>query len=271
MEDGKEYQRGENLGDSIKTRCGTSIDFPCFCNPDLEKQAECPYCTFATGGGGLYCAKNEESISFQDGSVVRVCSCEVPSDFPEGDVVRDCIIDNDAPVGFCEFPNFEGELIEFEDGESFGDLIPGVCEPTEDWPTYCKVVEDYFITEYPYCVYNDAPETVCAKHNETVTYTNNDGELVSCSCTFNFELSVEGPSNCKVLDEGPDGPSEPTKPPSVDKPVEPPTPDNGNAEATTAPTLTPVTPQGSDSNTRSSRMGFLVSTIATMVLCSRIL
>jgi hypothetical protein len=52
------------------------------------------------------------------------------------DSIRICEIDS-TPVG-CEFPNEAGELVFFEDGEPFGDLIPGVCEPTSEWSSVCK-------------------------------------------------------------------------------------------------------------------------------------
>lgn len=54
---GQTFQEGENVG-NVDLRCGSYEDWPCFCNPNLERQVECPYCSFATGDGALYCAKD---------------------------------------------------------------------------------------------------------------------------------------------------------------------------------------------------------------------
>lgn len=77
---------GESYGDYITTRCGSSDDFPCFCNMG---QIQCPYCAFVAQGTTLYCARHDETIEFVDGSVYKSCSCEIP-DNPLEDPISSC-------------------------------------------------------------------------------------------------------------------------------------------------------------------------------------
>mmetsp|Transcript_1189 Transcript_1189/g.2413 ORF Transcript_1189/g.2413 Transcript_1189/m.2413 type:complete len:492 (-) Transcript_1189:2330-3805(-) len=70
------FQRGESYGESFVTRCGSAADFPCYCNPDLSPPIECNYCSFALQGGGLLCARDEETVRFTDlKGVDQTCSC----------------------------------------------------------------------------------------------------------------------------------------------------------------------------------------------------
>jgi hypothetical protein len=223
--DGQTFERGENLGDAYVTLCGSAEEYPCFCNPGLENEMECPYCGFVTGDGDLYCGKDEQFIAFPDGSIVRNCSCVIPED-PTENPIRECTIIDDDSSGptepGCEFPGQDGDLIFFGGGDSFGDLIEGVCGPATEWPSYCLAAEDGggdFDIEYPYCVFDDAAagEIVCAINNQTITYENEDGDQVTCACVYSQE---EGPQpSCKTRPDSPS--STPAPDASTPSPVEP--------------------------------------------------
>jgi hypothetical protein len=95
LDDGSilEFARGQSYQNYLSTRCrGPSSEFPCFCNPDLPGQRECPYCGFALSGGELKCAKDGEMVTFQDQDAVwQTCSCAI---IPEGNGV--------APIQSCQ-------------------------------------------------------------------------------------------------------------------------------------------------------------------------
>jgi hypothetical protein len=193
--DGEIYQRGENLGSASETRCGSAEEYPCFCNPDLTdlNQVECPYCGFVAGDGSFYCAKDQETISFPDGSIVRVCSCEIQED-PSQEPIRSCTSQTLPPeTSGCELFDFDGNAVTFEDGESFGDLIEGACGPSTEWPSFCSVPPDAgngeFEIEYPYCVFDDteSKELECARNNTEITYTDTNGDEVTCTCVYSDE------------------------------------------------------------------------------------
>ncbi len=88
---------GESYGDFLTTRCGTSDEFPCFCN---RGYIQCPYCTFVSQGTTLYCAKDNETIDFADGDVSQSCSCKIPVN-PWEDPITSCQeIPLVVPTGF---------------------------------------------------------------------------------------------------------------------------------------------------------------------------
>jgi hypothetical protein len=74
----KTFRRGESYGNYLPARCSQPSKFPCFCNPDLITQVECPYCSYMTDNGDLLCANNKETISFtaKTGDV-ETCTCFV--------------------------------------------------------------------------------------------------------------------------------------------------------------------------------------------------
>lgn len=71
---------GQSFGSYATNLCGSAEEFPCFCNPALSNQVECPYCGFLSSDGSLYCARDQETISYQDGDINRTCRCEIPDD-----------------------------------------------------------------------------------------------------------------------------------------------------------------------------------------------
>ena len=71
-------ETGETFGDLITTRCGSSIDFPCFCSPLTEQNGVlCPYCSFETMDGNTVCARDGGSIEFTDtDGKGQECECD---------------------------------------------------------------------------------------------------------------------------------------------------------------------------------------------------
>lgn len=212
---GQSFLSGENLGDAFLNRCGTSSDWPCFCNPTLEWGAECPYCTFSSGDGNLYCASDGDNVTFRDGSISRECSCEIPDD-PTLEPVRKCIV---APAALgCNWFDEEGNVVFVEDGKSFGDSGGGACGPASEFPSFCYVPSgsvgaDDFLIDYPYCVFDDAEsgEVLCTQDGETVEYVDREGDNLRCTCSYTKE---DGPNpECEKSASG--SPGSPTNAPKT--------------------------------------------------------
>lgn len=227
---GQTFAPGENFGASFPTRCGDTDEWPCFCNPDLPESAYCPYCSFSAGDGTLYCAKDGQNITFQDGSISRDCTCEIPED-PTENPIRNCAV---APSNAgCNWFDANGDPIVFEDGASFGDYLDGACGPAADWPSYCYVPPgssggDDFLIDYPYCISTDTAsgEQRCSKSGETLEYTDDEGIELRCNCTYTPE---DGPTtDCEQIGTAP------PMAPSTEQPDEAPSPD-----ATPAPSEPP--------------------------------
>jgi hypothetical protein len=146
--------------------------------------------------GTLYCARDGETITFVDGTITRECSCEFTPD-PLADPIRNCTTGPPSPVGppsvsgQCLLPDANGEIVEFQNGDSFGELIEGACGPATLWPSFCRVLDDKgnFEFEYPYCVYNDAADSqvVCAEEGEVVSYIDINNVQQTCNCTITTE------------------------------------------------------------------------------------
>jgi hypothetical protein len=188
------FSSGESYGDYMQTRCGSSAEFPCFCNPELKNQMECPYCGFVQAGGGLLCAKDQEVVSFNDGEKDQTCTCEIPSD-PSQEAIQTCVEGDDLPptstpsgnvdnddnddsvdednedddnneTAGCTITDLDGNIVTIPHGDSFGDLVEDVCGDPDEWPAYCNTEpetsvvsraksQDSDTIEYPYCVYTD--------------------------------------------------------------------------------------------------------------------
>ena len=129
-----DFVSGESFGEAFRIECGDPSEWPCFCRPGLERDAECPYCSYRAGDGTLYCAKNGQTVTFPDGSIQRECTCQVPDD-PTQDKVSTCTI---LDAG-CSWLDLEGNDIVIPEGESFGDLIDGACGSGTDWPSFCFI------------------------------------------------------------------------------------------------------------------------------------
>jgi hypothetical protein len=239
------FARGESYGDYIETRCGSSIAFPCYCNPDITYQMECPYCGFVQGDGELLCAKHQEVVSFNDGVEDVTCSCEIPID-PLEEPIKSCGQGDIPPGGGendnggCSIMDEDGFMVDIPEGESFGNLVEGVCGDPNEWPAFCNTdpentvvsrqgSQEFDFVEYPYCVYSDtrAGDTLCAKDGEEVVYINDFGDEVQCTCSY-VEMSLGGAqSTCETLDGDP-SPSQPTDP-TVSPPTFSPVPNSASS------------------------------------------
>jgi hypothetical protein len=219
------FTNGQSYGDFLTTRCGSTSDFPCFCNTALSNQVECPYCGFVDGDGSLFCAKDQETISFADGSVTRTCSCEIPDD-PSDQPIRSCSTGGPPPTSSpvapptsnttgCTIQTPSGDVVTVEDGESFGDLVVGVCGSAEDWPSFCNSKLGETISrqtenaDYPYCIFENTSsgDPVCARNNEKITFDDEDGVELSCSCLY-LNIALGGAqTTCVRTDKQPSSPT----------------------------------------------------------------
>jgi len=194
-------------------KCGD--DFPCLCNLG---QIECPYCTFNTIDDGVICARNNESTIFEGKDFkLRSCTCQMDLDAPEGFTFSsECTelttyptmaptptISTPSPTInatfvvrnlACELLNDNGNIVVVEHGASFGSLLQGKCGPAEQWPSFCNKQSSQGISrtspddvEYPYCVFENtySGEIVCARDNEEVTFLDDKGFDLACSCWAN--------------------------------------------------------------------------------------
>ena len=158
------FRRGESYRDFRPNRCNEPSNYPCYCNPDLYNQLECPYCSFYTGDGNLLCAKHGETVSFfvpdSTRGDVETCSCSIPGtpgeipikkcvlsnpllqdDMNDNLVSPDIIQNNNIKKG-CPITNPNtGQLVTVPVGESFGDYVTfqGLCGDGNEWPAYCSI------------------------------------------------------------------------------------------------------------------------------------
>ena len=127
-------------------------------------------------------------------------------------------------LGGCLFFNqTTGELEFIEEGKTFGPNVHGPCSPTEDWPVVCNPSIPSGGMEYPYCIFSSAsfgssPSSiattskeasrtndsltsgfVCAKSEERVLVTLNDGTSHECSCLY-FNPLLGPSSSCPMVE-----------------------------------------------------------------------
>lgn len=237
---------GQSFGDAFRTQCGEPSEWPCFCNPGLERDAECPYCSFITGEGTLYCSKDGQNITFPDGSIQRECSCQIPADPTEKPIGRCTTLPNG-----CNWLDLEGNDVTIENGASFGNLIDGACGSGVEWPSFCLIPPgssggDDYVFDYPYCVFSDTgdQEIICARDGEEVTYTDRDDFEVNCTCSVTVKGGAR--SSCSVGD--------PPRTDPTDAPVASPTDPSGGE------------PTGSNSQSSSSRISPLLVPVISSFL-----
>ena len=223
--DGQVFASGDALpGDIITSRCGLATDYPCFCNPDLSGQIDCPYCGFATSSGFLRCARDGETVSFigLDG-VGQTCSCDAsdPTDHQTS-----CETDPSAEI--CN--------IEVEDGvfEEYmpGDIITKVsrCGTTTAFPCTCNPNVGGQI-DCPYCPFATRDgdgdyDLVCLVDAESAEVVGLDGVNRLCECFGPQQPGFPYTSECVAV--SPTAPSTPITLPPLD------------AGETLAPSLAPV-------------------------------
>lgn len=199
------FQRGESLGGSFVTRCGPADVYPCFCNPDLSQQVECPYCGFALEGGGLLCAKDLEIHTFADiDGNSKTCECSAP--LGGASPTFDCEIEDDQSLnqpgvedgGSCTFDMPDGSTISFLSGEPIlSAVFFNRCG--DDFPCYCDQTSDDQVS-CPYCRFPAmGGEMFCARNGQVVALQDEDGVNQMCTCTIAQDDGVVS-SNCITSD-----------------------------------------------------------------------
>ena len=241
--DGQIFQAGEVLGDLFQTRCGSTEDYPCYCDPAIAAGGvNCPYCGLATESGGLECARVDETVIVTNiQGVTQECYCylNAGTGMPES-ICQDAAETTPTPTNpsagggieeddVCILEYSDGTTVVFEDGESYGLLIDSPCGPNR-YPCYCNVNLPGKI-DCPYCTYtNSFGITVCGVVGETTNFMDQQGEDQSCTCLDDYT------STC---DDEEDTPSPVTTPAPQASPTLPPNP----LPTTPAPTTaTPTTP-----------------------------
>jgi len=191
-------------------RCGP--DFPCLCS---NGQIECPYCTFQDKNNDLICAKDgETTVAFQDDQTgdFQACTCQISSN---GAASSQCVSTTGPPTVSptnypalgCPVTNANGDRIIIEYGDSFGSLVEeGVCGSSDDWPHYCNVgvgagnpsisrsIGDN--VDYPYCIFENtySGEVICARNMEVVTFLDDSGFDLRCTCVV-LRNELGGPTS----------------------------------------------------------------------------
>lgn len=174
------YEAGESLGDSFSTRCGSASDWPCYCAPDLDPPISCPYCGIPDLDQGLVCARDGESVSIVNlDGIQQQCSCTVDT---TGTPQQTCVEQSDYDE-VCTIELVDGEQVEFQNGESFGELLPTRCKGGgEDYPCVCNTTLPDQV-QCPYCTFVDMnDDLICARANETIVYEKSFNDFLQCTC-----------------------------------------------------------------------------------------
>ena len=198
-----------------------------------------PYCIFAeTNDNVVKCARDQEDVTFVDKNSKQMkCSCELdattalPLSFCEE---QPFVLTNDS----CMYTFPDGVEFEFFIGESFASLVEGPCGSGEDWPAFCRAAEivlgdtatnnptsgsetdttnstdsnsvGLFYNDptvlYPYCIYETfSGDVVCGKDQEEVSFQDDAGDDVTCTCTVNEQTGISE-SSCAPAGRRPTGP-----------------------------------------------------------------
>lgn len=230
--EGNLYFEGENVGDSFITRCGSSEEFPCYCNPDMDPPVDCPYCGFALTKENLLCLKHEQVATFVDiDGDELTCRCTAP--MGTSTPIENCLIPS-SEVNTCVFRDSNGDPFVFEDGDPVdNELLPtSVCGP--NFICYCDPSAENQLS-CPFCESVDFGGTLlCATDGEFVFYEDDDGTSKQCICEVPDDLSLGEPTlNCDA-----DTPPSPTGSPSPNDSLARPTL-NPNDSFGSEPTLIP--------------------------------
>jgi hypothetical protein len=191
------FNRGDSLGQVMPNRCGKNENFPCFCNPDLREQIECPYCRFPSESGVLVCAKDGETVFYTDlDGVDQTCECEIPDD-PTQPFRTNCsgggVDPSETDVCTLELEN--GTFMTFQNGESYGEYLETRCGPSSEWPCYCDTSLPGHVY-CPYCGFADGEgQLYCARDNGSVDFED-AGVYRSCSCEFSSDRTQKPTKTC---------------------------------------------------------------------------
>jgi len=196
------FGAGDILGDAFQTRCGSSDDFPCFCDPDRDPPIDCPYCGIPTtmNDQGLICARVGGpfiQVINLDGDAEE-CSCNRDI---SGNPQSTCLPagtsnggNNPAPSPssqVCRLEWADGSVDIFRDGESYGDLFKTGCGAASEYPCFCNVS----IPSKLYCPYCTLPTSsgglICAGIGERFSVA---GKMCRCDGNLNTKCSTPTPA-----------------------------------------------------------------------------
>lgn len=189
------FQRGESLGSSFENRCGISDDFPCFCNPDLDGQVECPYCGFATSTPNLLrCVADGQTIKLIDlDGKGQSCTCDA-SDPTDPQPL--CFEDESALV--CTFEMEDGTTVTKQPGEETG--LDSRCGDASKFPCFCNPSMDSQV-ECPYCSFatNDEDTLLCLEEGESGSFIDADGLGQECICELGITPAFPANPSCQEV------------------------------------------------------------------------
>jgi hypothetical protein len=186
------FQRGAAV--DFQTRCGVQSDFPCFCNPDLEQQIDCPFCGFATAIPDLLrCARDGQSITLigLEGTG-QTCTCDASE---PGNPVGTCVDNPSAAVCSISLP--DGSKIERLPGQEIG--RESRCGATSEYPCFCNPSLPGQI-ECPFCSFplpND--DLLCLADGEDRLFIGSDDTARSCSCVSGETAAFPMVPTCEDL------------------------------------------------------------------------
>eukprot|EP00934_Nitzschia_sp_Nitz4_P007054 Nitzschia sp. Nitz4//scaffold109_size72162//21311//22069//NITZ4_005840-RA/size72162-processed-gene-0.39-mRNA-1//-1//CDS//3329532745//7044//frame0 len=87
-------------------------------------------------------------------------------------------------TGGCTATLTNGTVLEWAEGESFGNLVTNMCGSPEDFPCYCSAFETDNVV-CPYCPFtNNLGETECAESGETLFFLDTESVNQTCTCTY---------------------------------------------------------------------------------------
>jgi hypothetical protein len=193
---GEIFQRGENVGSNFETRCGPWEEWPCYCNPDIPFQVECPYCGFASNTRNLVrCARDGEFITLVDLSDDRGkrCTCDASNPaWPEGRC------SNDENAEYCKF-DVDGETYWYEPGQEVDVVNP--CGSRTKYPCYCNPNIQGQL-ECPYCTVTNGDTVECLKNQESKRFNIFGKGGQSCECDYGTRSNLNFPAlpNCNAHD-----------------------------------------------------------------------
>ncbi len=195
---GVTFQAGEPLGETFISRCGSSSDFPCFCQPDLPTQIDCPLCGIATQDNeeGLVCALIDGplvNVTSLDGEA-KECLCRRDLNgnpeticFLQGSTLEDASTSTPLNDDVCTLEWADGSVDVFQDGQSYGELFIEPCRNPSEYPCFCNVS----IPEKrscPYCaVTTNTGDIACGRIGETFVLVDENQEEISCDCQEDLE------------------------------------------------------------------------------------
>jgi hypothetical protein len=186
------YDIGEEVNNVAVNPCGSLSKYPCYCNPNVEGQLNCPYCT-VTNGDTTECLLDKETKRFNifgDGG--KACECDYSLrksfNFPAN---SSC----DAHYG-CAVEEASGEITFYTDGESIEGKT-GICG--SNYPFICdrSAINTVDFLAYPYCQFTvEGGTTKCVKDGDTISFIDENGKNVECKC----EASSLGPKvDCTTI------------------------------------------------------------------------